>query len=77
MDLDKFKRLRVEIFPDKGADLDGELKLELRLSIGEQIFGQNSVIMPERDIIRQIQNIFRHAEKELIFLMEKGMEEGE
>ena len=37
MDLDKFKRLKVEIFPDKDADLDGKIKLELRLSIDEVI----------------------------------------
>lgn len=32
MDLDRFKRLKVEVFPDRGADLDGEIKLELRAS---------------------------------------------
>jgi len=76
MNLDKFKRLKVEIFPDKDADLDGKIKLELRISIGEQIFGQNSIIMPERDIIWQIQHIFKHAEKELIFLIEEELRNG-
>ena len=76
MDLDKFKRLKVEIFPDKDADLDGKIKLELRLSIDEVIYGQNSIIIPERDIIWQIQNIFKHAEKELIFLIEKELRNG-